>query len=511
VLFSEVVATSAAVGATRSRTAKAAALAALLRTAGPAEVEPATAWLAGEARQGRVGTGWRTLSGIDAPPAAEPTLTIERVDTTFDTLATTAGAGSAKRRAELLHALFTAATRDEQRFLAALLGGELRHGALEGVMLEAIAAAAEVPVAVVRRAFMLAGRLPETARLALEGGAPALQAVTLQVGRPVRPMLASPGDSLDAALAALGADVTVEYKLDGARIQVHRDGDEIRVWTRTLREITGSVPELVAQVRALPGHAFVLDGETLALDDDGRPRAFQDTMSRFGSDGDEATLLSPFFFDLLHLDGADLVDEPLHVRLDALAGLLAGHPALRMPGVRHPGPEQAASVLDDALTAGHEGVVVKALDAPYAAGRRGKAWQKVKPVHTLDLVVLGAEWGYGRRTGSLSNIHLGARDPDGGEPIMVGKTFKGMTDELLAWQTATFPALARAEERSADSSRAVLLRPELVVEIALDGAQRSPRYPGGVALRFARVVRYRPDKTPAEADTIDAVRALVPE
>jgi DNA ligase 1 len=509
-LFAEVVAASAAVGATRSRTAKAATLAALLRAATGAEIEPASAWLSGETRQGRVGTGWRTLSGIDAGPAAAPTLTVEAVDTTLDALAATAGTGSTKRRAELLHGLFAAATRDEQRFLTMLLGGELRHGALEGVMLEAVAAAAEVPAAVVRRAFMLAGSLPETACLALGGGEAALAAVTLRVGRPVRPMLASPGDSLDAALAGLGPEVTVEYKLDGARIQVHRDGEDVRVWTRTLREITAGVPELVAQVRALPGRAFVLDGETLALDDDGRPRAFQDTMSRFGSDGSPegsaAVLLSPFFFDLLHLDGADLLDEPLETRLDALAGLLAEHPALRMPGVRRPSPEQAAAVLDDALSAGHEGVVVKALDAPYAAGRRGKAWQKVKPVHTLDLVVLGAEWGYGRRTGSLSNIHLGARDPDGGEPIMVGKTFKGMTDELLAWQTATFPGLARAEE-----GHAVLLRPELVVEIALDGAQRSPRYPGGVALRFARVLRYRPDKTPAEADTIDAVRSLLRE
>ena len=509
-LFAEVVAASAAVGATRSRTAKAAALAALLRAATPAEVAPSTAWLAGEARQGRIGTGWRTLSGIDAAPAAEATLTVGAVDTTFDALAATAGTGSTKRRAELLHDLFAAATREEQRFLTTLLGGELRHGALEGVMLEAVAAAADVPAAVVRRAFMLAGSLPETARLALDGGEPALAAVTLQVGRPVRPMLASPGDSLDAALAGLGPDVTVEYKLDGARIQVHRDGDDVRVWTRTLREITAGVPELVAQVRALPGRAFVLDGETLALDDDGRPRAFQDTMSRFGSDGSSddsaAVLLSPFFFDLLHLDGTDLLDEPLQVRLDALAALLADHPALRMPGVRRPTAEQAAAVLDDALSAGHEGVVVKALDAPYPGGRRGKAWQKVKPVHTLDLVVLGAEWGYGRRTGSLSNIHLGASDPDGGEPIMVGKTFKGMTDELLAWQTATFPGLAREEQ-----AHALLLRPELVVEIALDGAQRSPRYPGGVALRFARVVRYRPDKTPADADTIDAVRSLMRE
>jgi DNA ligase-1 len=320
-------------------------------------------------------------------------------------------------------------------------------------------------------------------------------------------MLASPGSSLDVALADLGTDVTVEFKLDGARIQVHRDGDVVRVWTRTLREVTDGVPELVQAIRALPCRTAVLDGETLALDDDGRPRAFQETMSRFGSEAaDQRVLLSPFLFDLLHLDGRDLLDEPLAMRLDALAGLLAAeeHAALRMPGVRTPSPEQAATVLADALAAGHEGVVVKALDAPYAAGRRGKAWQKVKPVHTLDLVVLGAEWGYGRRSGSLSNIHLGARDPDGGEPIMVGKTFKGMTDELLEWQTRTFPELARETP-----AWGVLLRPELVVEIALDGAQRSPRYPGGVALRFARVLRYRPDKTPAEADSIDAVRALL--
>jgi DNA ligase 1 len=502
VLLAEVVAVSAAVGATRARSAKSAAIAALLRAAEPDEVPAAASWLSGELRQGRLGTGWRTLAGLDAGPAAEPTLAIRRVDALLDDLAATSGAGSTRRRAELLAELFGAATAEEQRFLRSLLGGELRQGALEGVMLEAVAAAAGVPAADVRRAFMLSGRLPETAATALQGGLAALRAVRLEVGRPVRPMLASPGESLDAALGALGAEVTVEYKLDGARVQVHRDGDDVRVWTRTLREITGAVPELVDRVRALPCRSAVLDGETLALDDGGRPRAFQDTMSRFGSDGSEEVLLSPFFFDLLHLDGRDLLDEPLRVRLDALAPLLP--PELRMPGVRRPSAEQAAGVLDAALAAGHEGVVVKALDAPYAAGRRGKAWQKVKPVHTLDLVVLGAEWGYGRRTGSLSNIHLGARDPDGGAPVMVGKTFKGMTDELLAWQTATFPGYAREERPGV-----VLLRPELVVEIALDGAQRSTRYPGGVALRFARVLRYRPDKTAAQADTIDTVRGLL--
>jgi DNA ligase-1 len=512
VLLADVVATSAVVAATRSRTAKAAAIADLLRRADDDEVESVTAWLAGEPRQSRLGVGWRTLARLSGKPAPGPLLTVAEVERALDELAEVTGPGSAARRDALVTGLLAVATAAEQRFLVRLLTGELRQGALEGVVLDAVATAAGVPAASVRRAFMLSGHLPGTAAAALEGGVEALDAVRLEVGRPVRPMLASPGSSLDAALVDLGSDVTVEFKLDGARIQVHRDRDVVRVWTRTLREITGGVPELVERVRALPCDTAVLDGETLALDDDGRPRAFQDTMSRFGSqlpDGaasDAGVLLSPFFFDLLHLDGRDLLDEPLHVRLDALAGLLAGeeHAALRMPGVRSPTPEQAAAVLDDALGAGHEGVVVKALDAPYAAGRRGKSWQKVKPVHTLDLVVIGAEWGYGRRSGKLSNIHLGARDPDGGEPVMVGKTFKGMTDSLLDWQTKAFPELAR--ERP---DWGVVLRPELVVEIALDGAQRSPRYPGGVALRFARVLRYRPDKTPAEADTIDAVRALL--
>jgi DNA ligase-1 len=507
VLLADVLAASASVTATRSRTTKAEVIAALLRQAGAEEIEPVTAWLAGELRQGRLGLGWRTLSRLAATPAAEPALTVAAVDGALTELAGTAGSGSAARRDGLAGALLAAATAEEQQFLVRLLTGELRQGALEGVVLDAVATAAEVPAAAVRRAFMLSGRLPETATAALTGGVEALAAVRLEVGRPVRPMLASPGSSLDAALADLGAEVTVEFKLDGARIQVHRDGDVVRVWTRTLREVTDGVPELVDRIRALPCRTAVLDGETLALDDDGRPRAFQDTMSRFGSDAsDVGVLLSPFLFDVLHLDGRDLLDEPLEVRLDALAGLLADeeHAALRMPGVRRPGPDQAAEVLEEALTAGHEGVVVKALDAPYAAGRRGRAWQKVKPVHTLDLVVLGAEWGYGRRSGKLSNIHLGARDPEGGEPVMVGKTFKGMTDALLEWQTATFPGHAREQ-----ADWGVLLRPELVVEVALDGAQRSSRYPGGVALRFARVLRYRPDKTPAEADTIESVRALL--
>jgi DNA ligase-1 len=507
VLLADVLAASAEVAATRSRTAKTATIAGLLRRAGADEVRAVTGWLAGEPLQGRLGLGWRTLSRTARTAAPTPSLTVADVDSALTELAATVGPGSAARREATLGELLMAATADEQQFLVRLLTGELRQGALEGVVLDAVATAAEVPAAVVRRAFMLSGSLPDTASTALDGGVPALQALRLHVGRPVRPMLASPGSSLDAALAYLGEDVTVEYKLDGARIQVHRDGDVVRVWTRTLREVTDGVPELVDHVLGLPCDTAVLDGETLALDDDGRPRPFQETMSRFGSAvSDEKILLSPFFFDVLHLDGRDLLDEPLRVRLDALAQLLAAdeHAVLRMPGSRNPSPEQAAEVLDGALAAGHEGVVVKDLGAGYAAGRRGRAWQKVKPVHTLDLVVLGAEWGYGRRSGKLSNIHLGARDPDGGEPVMVGKTFKGMTDELLDWQTRTFPGLAREQ-----AGWGVLLRPELVVEIALDGAQRSPRYPGGVALRFARVVRYRPDKTPAEADTIDTVRALL--
>jgi DNA ligase-1 len=314
-------------------------------------------------------------------------------------------------------------------------------------------------------------------------------------------MLASPAESLAAALAELG-EVSLEYKLDGARIQVHRDGAKVTIYTRTLREITAGVPELVELVRALPCETAVLDGETLALTDDGRPRPFQETMSRFGATSERELLLHPYFFDLLHLDGTDLLDASLAERHDALTRLAGPYV---IPGIQRPTPEQAQALLDSALAAGHEGVMVKSLGSPYAAGRRGRAWQKVKPVHTLDLVVLGAEWGHGRRTGYLSNLHLGARDPDGGPPIMVGKTFKGLTDELLAWQTERFPLL---EARRTDWT--VYLRPELVVEIELDGVQVSPRYPGGVALRFARVVRYRPDKEAADADTIEAVRALLP-
>ncbi|MBS2965670.1 ATP-dependent DNA ligase [Actinocrinis puniceicyclus] len=506
-LFAELVQVSAAMAATRSRLAKVEALAGLLRAAaaepeGAAAVRVVAAYLVGVPLQGRLGTGWRTLIRLDVPPAEAPSLTAAGVDAALQSLAGTSGSGSRGRRAELLGALLGAATAEEQGFLLRLLTGELRQGALEGVMLDAVARAAQAPGEQVRRAFMLSGSLPDTAAAAVCGGAQALAAVGLRVGRPIRPMLASSAESLPAALAELG-QASVEYKLDGARIQVHRDGDQVSVFTRTLRDITASVPELVDLTRSLPCETVVLDGETLALTDEGRPRPFQETMSRFGAASERDLLLHPYFFDCLHLDGVDLLDAPLAQRHSALRRVAGPY---IIPGVHRPAADEALDLLAASLSAGHEGVMVKALDAPYAAGRRGRSWQKVKPSHTLDLVVLAAEWGHGRRTGYLSNLHLGARDPDGGAPVMVGKTFKGLTDELLAWQTARFPKLA---VRRTDA--AMYLRPELVVEIELDGVQVSPRYPGGVALRFARVLRYRPDKGPEEADTIDAVRALLPQ
>jgi DNA ligase 1 len=501
VLFRDVVAASGAVAATRSRLAKVATLADALRAADLAEVPAVVGFLVGQPRQGRIGTGWRTLANLVVSPALRPSLTVADVDDALTVLATTSGAGSAAARAVVLTDLLTRATDVEHAFLLRMLTGELRQGALEGVMVDAVAKAADVDGGAVRRAFMLSGSLAATATAALVGGVAALREFHLTLGTPVRPMLASPAESLVRAVGELG-DVSVEYKLDGARIQVHRDGDDVHVYTRTLREITGSVPELVAMVADLPVSSVVLDGETLALDVDGRPRPFQETMSRFGATTPREELLRPYFFDCLHLDGVDLLDAPLRERVEALRKA-AGD--CLIPGLHGPDAAAAAEILTAALAAGHEGVMVKSLDAPYAAGSRGRAWQKVKPVHTLDLVVLAAEWGHGRRTGYLSNLHLGARDPDGGPPVMVGKTFKGMTDELLAWQTEEFP---KHELRRTDWT--VHLRPELVVEIALDGVQDSPRYPGGVALRFARVVRYRPDKDAADADTIDAVRAMLP-
>ncbi len=499
----DVVDTVDAVSATPGRSAKRDLLAELLGVAAPGEVEPLVGLLVGEPRQGRIGIGWRTLAAVDVDPAPVPTLSVADLDDALVELEGLVGPGSAASRRARLEALLGACTVAERSLVTRLLTGELRQGALEGVLTEAIARAAGVPAAPVRRAHMMTGDLGETATLALGRGREALDAVGLRVLTPVRPMLAATSDSVAEAIAEAGL-ASVEWKLDGARIQVHRRGEEVRIATRKLNDVTARLPGVVELARTLPAEALVLDGEVLGVEHDGRPGAFQDTMSRLGRGGSErsTSVLTPWFFDVLHVDGTDLVDEPLAARRARLVELLGDGEHL-VPGVITDQVAEAEGVLDAALDAGHEGVMVKTADSPYAAGRRGRAWRKVKPVATLDLVVLGAEWGSGRRTGTLSNLHLGARDPDGGW-LMVGKTFKGLTDELLAWQTAEL--LAREVDRE---GVAVLVRPELVVEIGLDGAQSSPRYPGGVSLRFARVRRYRPDKDPSEADTIDAVRALV--
>jgi DNA ligase-1 len=415
--------------------------------------------------------GWASLR--EAPPAAaEPTLAVADIAATFARIGAIAGAGSVAARRDELARLFAAATAPEQRLLRGLLVGDLRQGALEGVMVSAIAQAAGAPVAAVRRALMLAGDLPAVARIALTGGD--LAAVRLEVGRPVQPMLAGTAKSVDEALEKIGDDAVTEYKLDGARIQVHRDGSDVAIFTRSLDDITARVPELVETALALPLRSVILDGEAIALRDDGTPHPFQVTASRFGSG--TGVPLTGLFFDALHRDGEDLLDRPLRERSEALTGV----------------PRVPQGSLEDALAAGHEGVIVKSLDAPYAAGRRGAGWLKVKPVHTLDLVVLAVEHGSGRRRGWLSNLHLGTR-----EGVMLGKTFKGLTDEMLRWQTERLRELAIE-----DNGWVVSVRPELVVEIAFDGLQDSPRYPGGVALRFARVLRHRPDKGPDEADTL---------
>jgi len=507
VLLDALVTTAETVASTRSRLAKVDALAALLAQLEPDEIAPAVGFLVGKARQGRVGVGWRGLSGAMGDPAAEPTLTVDDLDSLLDRLAALSGAGSATERNRVLREFTARATEREQDFIARVLLGEMRTGALEGVLMDAIARASDRGGESVRRAAMLSGDLGETARLALTGTAEELDAVGLQVGRPVLPMLAASAPTPTEALATTG-EASVEYKLDGARIQVHRHGDDVRVFTRNLADITHRLPEVVEVVRRLPVQDVILDGETLSLDEEGAPRPFQETMSRFGAEAARETMLHPWFFDVLHVDGRDLLDEPLSVRLAELERVAGEH---RIPGEVTGDPAVAERVSEEALAAGQEGVVVKAIDSPYAAGRRGSSWVKVKPVHTYDLVVLAVEWGSGRRQGLLSNIHLGARDPEGayGEPggfVMVGKTFKGLTDKLLAWQTEHFQEIE--VRRTAGT---VWVAPTTVVEIAIDGVQRSSRYPGGIALRFARVKRYRDDKDAGEADTIETLRGLLRE
>ncbi|WP_203581224.1 ATP-dependent DNA ligase [Microbacterium hibisci] len=505
-LLHELVTVTDAVASTSSRLAKVAALGEALRRLEPDEIEPAIGFLVASPRQGRLGVGWRSLTQLRVDHATGSTLTIGEVDAALDRLAAADGRGSVATRTAELEALAAAATTQEWDFVSRVMLGELRTGALEGVLLDAIAKASERDAATVRRAAMLSGDLGATARLALTGTPDELAQVGLQVGRGVLPMLASTAGSATEALQTLGGAASVEYKLDGARIQVHRDGDDVHVYTRSLADITHRVPEIVEAARALAAERVILDGETLSLDEDGGPRPFQDTMARFGSETGVEVVLRPWFFDILHLDGRDLIDEPLQTRLEVLERV-AGD--ARMPGIVTDDPARAEEFSREALAAGHEGVMVKGLDAPYAAGRRGKSWLKIKPVLTYDLVVLAVEWGSGRRTGQLSNLHLGALDPEGafGEPggfVMVGKTFKGITDATLRWQTEHFPTIETHR-----TAHAVHVRPETVVEIAIDGVQRSTRYPGGVALRFARVKGYRPDKRPDEADSIETLRELL--
>jgi DNA ligase 1 len=500
VLLSELVDASDAVRATSSRNAKVEALAAALRGVSPAETPPAVAWLSGELTQRQIGVGWASLRDL-APPAAEPTLGIGDVEAAFTRIGLLAGPGSQAARRDAVRELLSRATEAEQRFLVALLLGDLGQGALAGVMVDAVAKAADVPKADVRRALMLRGDLGAVAAVALAEGSAGLGRITLELLRPVQPMLAAPGDDLDSALERI-SPAAVEYKLDGVRVQVHRRGDDVRVFTRTLDDVTARVPEIVRAALAVPAQALVLDGEAIALRPDGRPEPFQVTASRFGTRTPAAaTPLTALFFDVLHADGEDLIDRPGAERFAALAELVP-EPG-RVPRAAAADADTARAVLDDALAHGHEGVMVKSLEAPYAAGRRGAGWLKVKPRHTLDLVILAAEWGHGRRRGWLSNLHLGARDPGGAGHVMLGKTFKGLTDRMLEWQTQHLLGLEVARE-----GHVVHVRPELVVEIAFDGVQASTRYPGGVALRFARVLRHRPDKPAAEADTLDAVLAV---
>jgi ATP-dependent DNA ligase I len=526
-LLDSVVRTSAAVAASPGRLAKVDQIAQLLREVPAAEIAVAVSFLSGDLTQRQIGVGYAALSdlmggygpgpapaapGLAAPPAT-PELTLAETDAAFGRIGALAGQGSQAERRALLAGLLNRATEAEREFLARLLGGELRQGAQDGVMTDAIAKAAAVPAAGVRRAHQLSGSLAETAAAALAaGGEPeaavaALRAVSLQVGRPIRPMLAASEPTVAAAMTKI-SPAAIDWKIDGIRVQLHRIGRQVTVFTRTLDDITARVPEIAEAALSLDATTAVLDGEAVALRPDGRPRPFQVTSARAASQADRQSVpLTLFLFDLLHLDGDDLIDVAASARFARLAAVAP--PELVIPRLVTSDETEAGEFFASAIEHGHEGVVVKSLDAPYGAGRRGSEWIKVKPRHTLDLVVLAAEWGHGRRQGWLSNLHLGARDPATGAMVMLGKTFKGLTDALLTWQTERLLELADPP-LTAEAKRwgVVRVRPQLVVEIAFDGVQASSRYPGGVTLRFARVLRYRPDKSPAEADTIDAVRAL---
>ncbi len=488
-LYRDLVVASQSVAATSKRSEKVAALADLLRSAKPDELAPAIGLLVGEPRQGRLGVGWVTISNLQVSPASEPSLTIHDVDVALTRVAAIEGSGSQSERVRVMTALWSAATEPEQNHLYRVLTGELRQGANEGVVADAVAKAAGQPIAAVRRAAMLLGDLGKAAHLALTGQ-------SLDVGltplTAVQPMLAGSSATVTDAIADIG-QASVEWKLDGIRVQAHKRDDEVRLFSRGLNDITAGLPGVVEVVRRLPVRSVVLDGEALGVEDTGQPRIFQETMSGLAT-------TNVFFFDVLHVDDESLIDDPLGRRRAVLAALLPGSATL--PSIVTADAVAAEAFAANAVAVGHEGVMVKAIDSTYEAGRRGVGWRKVKPVRTLDLVVLAAEWGHGRRTGWLSNLHLGARGSDGF--VMVGKTFKGMTDELLRWQTDELQRRAIATE-----GHTVHVRPELVVEIALDGVQRSTRYPGGVALRFARVRRYRADKSAAQADTIERVQGML--
>jgi len=503
-LLVDVVCASAAVAATSSRLAKIRVIADCLRALEPGEIEIALPYLSGDVRQGRLALGYSSLKSAMGGAAAAPSLTLTEVDAAFEELKTVKGKGASGRRASLLRNLFSRATAEEQDFLLRLIVGELRQGALEGVMLEAVAAAAGLPAAEIRRAATVAGGIAQVARAALGGGREALAPFSVRLMQPVLPMLAQPAEDLAAALAQLG-EALLEWKLDGARIQVHKSGGEVRVFTRNLNDVTARVPEVVSALKSIDAD-LILDGEAIALRPDGRPHPFQITMRRFGRKLDVEALrgelpLSVFFFDCLLRDGEPLVDRGARERHDILRAVLP--PQAVTPSLITKELEKAEAFQADALARGHEGLMAKALGAPYEAGRRGAGWLKIKSAHTLDLVVLAAEWGSGRRRGWLSNLHLGARDPQTGGFVMLGKTFKGLTDEMLEWQTREF--LAREVSRD---EWTVHVRPELVVEIAFNDVQQSSQYPGGMALRFARVKGYRPDKRAEEADTIDTVRSI---
>jgi DNA ligase-1 len=498
-LLADLVAASQEVADTRSRSRKVAILAELLGRLNADEVAPAVGFLAGVPRQGRVGIGYATIYSLDPAPAEKASLGIGELDRAISEIQGTTGSGSATQRKRVLGDLLGRATGHEADFMKRLFTGELRQGALGGLMVEAVAKAAGVSGQLARRALMLSGDLTRTAEIAATEGEEGLRRVGFEIFRPILPMLASSSASVPEAVADFDRS-SVEWKLDGIRIQIHRRDGEVRIYTRNLNEITDVLPGIVAAVGALPVSQAVFDGEAAWMGEHG-PAAFQETVSQIDSDAPPEGIVT-FLFDVLHVEGEDLLDTRLEeraARLEAIA------PRLKIPSVVTSDPETAQGVFDAALRAGHEGVVVKDAASIYWAGRRGKAWRKVKPVRTYDLVVLGAEWGHGRRQGWLSNLHLGARDPRTGEFVMVGKCFKGLTDELLDWQTKEL--LARETGRR---GIAVLVRPELVLEIALDGVQESTRYPGGVALRFARVKRYRPDKSAEEADTIDDLRSLLP-